>query len=82
MLLSLYPFPVKIIFSIIIDGLNEKLNSPPALLLAKRIPLPPVPKTFVPVTFEIVKDDCIYDKKPLTEGRNILMILAPKNTKK
>ena len=28
--------------------------------------------------FEIVKDDCIYDKKPLTEGRNILMILAPK----
>ena len=28
--------------------------------------------------YEIVKDACMYDKKPMTEGRNILMILAPK----
>ncbi len=28
--------------------------------------------------YEIVKDACIFDKKPMTEGRNILMILAPK----
>lgn len=28
--------------------------------------------------FEICKDCCVYEKKPLTEGRNILMILAPK----
>ena len=26
----------------------------------------------------IVKDECVFDKKPMTEGRNILMILAPK----
>lgn len=28
--------------------------------------------------YEIVKDACVFDKKPMTEGRNILMILAPK----
>lgn len=28
--------------------------------------------------FKIVEDICVMDKKPLTEGRNILMILAPK----
>ena len=28
--------------------------------------------------YEIVKDVSIFDKKPMTEGRNILMILAPK----
>ena len=28
--------------------------------------------------YNIVKDECIFDKKPMTEGRNILMILAPK----
>lgn len=28
--------------------------------------------------FEIVKDVSVIDKKPLTEGRNILMILVPK----
>lgn len=28
--------------------------------------------------YEICKDCCVYEKKPLTEGRNILMILAPK----
>jgi translation initiation factor IF-3 len=28
--------------------------------------------------YEIVKDACNMDKKPMTEGRNILMILSPK----
>ncbi|MBR2988332.1 MAG: translation initiation factor IF-3, partial [Clostridia bacterium] len=28
--------------------------------------------------FALVQDVCVYDKKPMTEGRNILMILAPK----
>ncbi len=28
--------------------------------------------------YEVVKDACVFDKKPMTEGRNILMILAPK----
>ena len=28
--------------------------------------------------YNIVQDACIFDKKPMTEGRNILMILAPK----
>ena len=28
--------------------------------------------------YNIVKDECVFDKKPMTEGRNILMILAPK----
>ncbi len=28
--------------------------------------------------YDIVKDACVFDKKPMTEGRNILMILAPK----
>lgn len=28
--------------------------------------------------YEVVADHCSYDKMPLTEGRNILMILAPK----
>ena len=28
--------------------------------------------------YNIVKDICVFDKKPMTEGRNILMILAPK----
>ena len=28
--------------------------------------------------YELVKDACAFDKKPMTEGRNILMILAPK----
>ena len=27
--------------------------------------------------YELVKDACSFDKKPMTEGRNILMILAP-----
>lgn len=27
--------------------------------------------------FELLKDECTMDKKPLTEGRNILMILVP-----
>lgn len=28
--------------------------------------------------YEMVKDASMFDKKPMTEGRNILMILAPK----
>lgn len=28
--------------------------------------------------YEFVKDVCVFDKKPMTEGRNILMVLAPK----
>ena len=28
--------------------------------------------------YALVQDACVYDKKPMTEGRNILMILAPK----
>jgi translation initiation factor IF-3 len=27
--------------------------------------------------YDILKDVCIFEKRPLTEGRNILMILAP-----
>lgn len=28
--------------------------------------------------YDFVKEACVFDKKPMTEGRNILMILAPK----